>query len=788
MQPRFGVTQLGLAWLMGVALVCTGVVTPVSAQNVADPFGDAAAAAPIVDTATPEAELPVDPATAAAFDQAAAAFASDPDVQTLLETNPTTPAELLRGVNVLIELRKTPAARPLMSRLAAANLDDEQLAALVEQHGAAVFLRLARLPELQPMGSAFSARALDASQRLARDPERLRAAIDSLADASRPKRRAAMRTLRAGGTTGALLLIEVLTDPARTELHSTARAALVGVGETAMPIVIGALESKNPALVSQLVEVLGRFLASEPAVKLAPADPLSLLLALAVDPASDASVRQAARASLELLDISIPLPAQVADQLARRASQLFQASQLTSDIASNLPVSVWHWDPTKPGLLEETISRRQAELDVAATLAEYANRLEPGDRLIRRIYLETRLAAAGRRAGLDRELPPDATAAASDLGVDALVDLLAYVSADGDVTAAIAAARLLGEQATADILEAEGARPAPLVRALRHSDPRLRYAALDAVLKLAPARRFMGDSFVPEALARFVGTSGQPTALVVDSRGDVGRSIAAMLGELGYSANSTVDGRELFQLAADATDCELVLISATLYNNMAPELLDQLRKDGRTARLPVAVYATSDALPRAERIVRGDARAMAIVRPGDSSSLQFQVAELLTRSHEELPDQRERDLVATGALGWLDRLSAEPQRVFDLTSTEPALRRALDNPALATKATEVLSRFLTPSSQRSLVNLASRSGAPIELRQAAAAAFCASVGRHGTRLTSAEILLQYDEYHAHGDRDAQAREVLGSILDCIERRVAAVDSATPLGGSEASAE
>jgi len=787
MQLRIVLTKPGLAWLMAVTLIFSVAAMPVLAQDVADPFGDAPAAAP-VEAAAPDAASAVDPATAAAFDQAAAALATDPDVQTLLETNPTTPSQLLRGVNVLVDLRKGPAGRPLMSRLAAANLDDEQLAALVEQYGAAVFLRLARLPELQPMGAAFSARALDASRRLASDPGRLQAATESLADPDRAKRRAAMRTLRAGGTTAAQQLLAILADPTRAELHPAVRTALVGVGETAMPIVMGAMESQDPALVSQLVEVLGRFLASEPAVKLAPADPVPLLLALAVDPASDDSVRQAARSSLELIEVSIPAPSQVAEHLARRATQHFQSSQSTSDAASDLPVTVWHWDPANSGLLQETISRRQAELDVAASLAEYANRLEPGDKQIRRIYLETRLAAAGRRAGLDRELPPEATVVASDLGVDALVDLLAHVPADGDVTAAIAAARLLGDHATADILEPDGARPAPLVRALRHSDPRLRYAALDAVLKLAPARRFMGDSFVPEALARFVGTSGQPTALVVDSRGDVGRSIAAMLGELGYSATSTVDGRDLFKLAAEATDCELILISATLYNNRAPDLLDQLRKDGRTARLPVSVYATSEAMPRAERLVRGDARAMAIVRPGDASSLQFQIAELLARSHEELPDQRERDQVAAGALGWLDRLSAEPQRVFDLTNTEPALHRALDNPALATKATEVLSRFLTPSSQRNLVNLASRSGAPIELRQAAAAAFCASVGRNGTRLTSAEILLQYDEYHAHGDHDAQAREVLGSILDCIERRVAAVDSATPLGGSEALAE
>jgi hypothetical protein len=183
-------------------------------------------------------------------------------------------------------------------------------------------------------------------------------------------------------------------------------------------------------------------------------------------------------------------------------------------------------------------------------------------------------------------------------------------------------------------------------------------------------------------------------------------------------------------------------------------------------------------MSRAERFVRHDPRAISIVRPRDVTALEFQLADLLARTRAELPDQQLRDQQAVGALGWLDRLTSEKQRIFDLTYIEPALHAALDNPALAPTATKILSRYVTPSSQQSLVQLASRTGAPIELRQAAARAFCESVGRNGTRLTSAEILLQYDEYHGQEAADAQAREVLGLILDCMEARVAPAEPAT----------
>lgn len=758
-----------------LAAICASASSTANAQDEADPFADPAAPAAAEAPATAPSAPTTDAPPTVSYDEAAAALANDSDVVALLETNPTTPSQLLRAVNVLVDLKKAPAARPLLTRLAAEPLDDAQLAALLEEFGSGVFLRMANQVELQPLGAEFSGRALASAARLAHDPNRLSAAMDALANADRVQRRAAMRTLRAGGTTAAVLIIDALADPARAAEHPVLRTALVGVGDAALNPALAVTQSDDAPLAAQAVEVLGRLLVAEPNMKVEPQDPLAVIAALAANPASDAAVRRSAAASLALLKVTTPTPAAAAQHLADRARQLFRFVPTLHEPVSDLPQSVWRWDASKPGLVEQQVSPRQEELDVAADLAARAYQLVPDDRVVRRLYLETQLTAAANRAGYDQPVPAAAIDLAKELGVAALVDLLAHVPAEGDVSSATAAARLLGEIGTADVLDPVGARPAPLVRALRHSDPRLRYAALDAILRLAPSRKFTGDSFVPENLTRFIATTGKPVALVADSRADVGRSIAGMLGDMGYLATSSVDGRELFKLAADSTDCELILISATLYNNAAFDLLDQLRKDGRTARIPVAVYADSESMPRAERFVRHDPRAVSMVRPRDPTAIEFQLADLLARSRAELPNQQERDRQAAGALGWLARLTSEQRRNFDLTCVEPALHAALDNPALAPTAIKVLSRYVTPSSQQSLVQLASRTGAPIELRQAAARAFCESVGRNGTRLTSAEILLQYDEYHGQEGGDAQARELLGAILDCIEARVAVVD-------------
>ena len=59
---------------------------------------------------------------------------------------------------------------------------------------------------------------------------------------------------------------------------------------------------------------------------------------------------------------------------------------------------------------------------------------------------------------------------------------------------------------------------------------------------------------------------------------------------------------------------------------------------------------------------------------------------------------------------------------------------------------------------------------PIEARRAAAAAFAASVRRRGLRVGRDQVLRQYDRYNASETADAATQQVLGQILDVIEKK------------------
>jgi hypothetical protein len=146
--------------------------------------------------------------------------------------------------------------------------------------------------------------------------------------------------------------------------------------------------------------------------------------------------------------------------------------------------------------------------------------------------------------------------------------------------------------------------------------------------------------------------------------------------------------------------------------------------------------------------------------------------------HSAVPAQ-ERVVQAAQAINWLNRLLSSNRKFYDLTGVAPAIESALYQPRTATIAVAALAKLGTPESQRTLVNLASQTSLPAEVRHRADEAFRTSVRAHGVLLTTDEILTQYNRYNASATAGAQTQAILGSLLDTIESRRDAHIPATP---------
>jgi hypothetical protein len=417
----------------------------------------------------------------------------------------------------------------------------------------------------------------------------------------------------------------------------------------------------------------------------------------------------------------------------------------------------------------------------------------PGDEPIRVLYLATALEQAKYAEGLASPLRQATSAPlslAATLGPDLVEHVLRYAIQTGHAPAATAAARLLGDIGDPDKLLYQGPDPAPLVQATRHPDRRLRLAAAESILKLMPVRPFPGSSYVPEALSFLAATGGRPRALVAGPMTAESMRVGGYLAEMGYEIDTAATGRALIQAALGSPDYELILVDSALLAPTVDFVLQELRRDCRTARLPVGVIARDERTERARHLVRNDPLAIALPRPHSKESVEWQVGQLLQLLGRERVSHAERQQQAAFALELLALISGNESQmqIYDLKGAQKAALAALYVPGFTVPAARLLGNLGTAEAQTALIELASREAQPLEGRKAAVESFVKAVQKNGILLTTNQILRQYDRYNQSAPLGADTQQILGAILDCIEapsRPLRSADGAAPVPRSEA---
>ncbi len=441
----------------------------------------------------------------------------------------------------------------------------------------------------------------------------------------------------------------MLDDPARRAEHPHVATALVQLGGESLAPLTGALATANAPLKAQICNVLG---------ELNDAAAVDYLLAPALAGSSPPEVRAAARAALHRLLGRTPDPGDAAARLYRAARSYYERPSRSLE-APLAEVTRFHWDAAGKKLVAQSLRASEANLLLAARLAGDARRLVPDDLQLRRFQLTALASSAVRQAGLDKPLPKGAGTAHDLLlaeGAAVLDDLLAYDLAGGHHAAAAVVARLLGESGQVEVLYRHNPLPAPLVNALLDRDRRVRFAALEAIVKLAPREAFPGANRVIDALSFFAAGSAAPRALVADVHADAAGRLAALLAELGYDPDIALDARGATQLVAAGGDYELLLVDESLALPTSGQLLQQLRRDARTALVPLAVIASTEGQSRAERLACATPLAEAFIAPQNRAGLELQIGRLMRRAGHGAAEPAERLRQAAQALAWVATL------------------------------------------------------------------------------------------------------------------------------------
>ena len=696
-------------------------------------------------------------------------------LQYLDENKPTTPEQMLKAAEITLNIGRADESKKYLASFLAAKPDEAALAALGTKFGPAFFFRLQREKEVQPEGTQSATVVLDALRNAAHDPARIARLIAELGNADAAQRALARHDLSEGGADAVLALLAALAKADQAGLHTQAQLALLEMKRDSERPLVAALESNDEGLLVKIIDTLGAMESREATPR---------LVRLAVDGTAAPAVRSAAADALVRIVGSAPQPEDAQRYLQKQLEQqLERANVLQPELDG--AVKIWQWDATEKAPVAREFPPGDAALVESRQIAAELYRIAPKNAFAARMRLLTALEADKLLRGLDRPLPHgDGTAAAMAAeGGPALVsDVLAEAMRRGRVVAAVAAAETLGTLGDGRVLASSSdSQESPLALAMRHSDRRLRITAALAVARMKPRESFTGASRVAETLAHFAGTGGGRRVLIGHPRSDDGQTLVAYMNENSYEAEVAPTGRAVQQKIVENADYEFLLLSDTIAAPDVKELVQWVRRDYRTARLPVGVLARGDTIDALRDDLEDDRLTYVFPAIADSEVAAELVLRLERIAGRNLIGGDERMDMAAAALdalaGMVDQPPTGPK--WDVLRHEGQLIRALAVPGLTGKVARVLGLLGTAKSQTALLEFAGHFGRPIEDRQAAAAAFAEAVKRRGLLLTRQQIRQQYDRYNASETQDAQSQAVLGSILDTIESRAVAAAGTNP---------
>jgi hypothetical protein len=236
----------------------------------------------------------------------------------------------------------------------------------------------------------------------------------------------------------------------------------------------------------------------------------------------------------------------------------------------------------------------------------------------------------------------------------------------------------------------------------------------------------------------------------------------------GYEIDFAAIGRDAVLKALASPDYEFAFLDAGLDRPTIDFVIQELRRDGRTAALPVAIVAREEHLSRAEHVAEHSRLTLAVSRPHTPEAFRWQVQQLQELAGRDFVPFGIRQKQAVTALELLGKLLAGSVKAYDVRRLERPLLSALVTPAFSIKAASLVGALGTPDSQRALVDMASQTQWSLDIRRAAATAFRDSVKKFGVQLTSAEILRQYDRYNQSERLDRDTQAILNGLLNSLE--------------------
>jgi CheY-like chemotaxis protein len=556
---------------------------------------------------------------------------------------PKTAPEFWRAAQFEIRTGSFERAAERIKGLLDLNPDDKTFFELVDrpppgtQGGVAQFLRLRNIPRWYPADPKGGDKRNDeakanvetligkittAVEKELSNPDRIRRYANALSGGPEEST-FALNELRRSGKAVPPIIAAMLTEKLPEETRSAILAAIPLLGADTVPGFLVYLPVAESTVQVELIDALRARGDYRTLTLQADTDPVPTLWYL--NGKADSPELVKSRAHNGIVAALLRDPASERDPELRSApGQLTEYARRFYDDVSNLPKlpgdaggqadhNVWVWDGKT--LKEVGMTRQQAVEHYGLRYARWALDIQPGYERAQRIFLGLAIEHVALRGGGGRSLAkvaPDLYAALATAPFAMLSDLLDESMRDKKTPVVLAVVRILGERTEGKASRPVGKpgekaatperdlRPGLLIKALDYPDPRVQFAAADAILKVPGTAAHGRNAQIVKILAATV--AGNPDdgakqkAIIGDPDPVRADGLAALLQRVGFDVEVVRTGRQMMRRLQDKADVDLVLIDRHIADPMLADLLPQLRADYRARTLPIMLVASSEGL------------------------------------------------------------------------------------------------------------------------------------------------------------------------------------------------
>ncbi|HEV8068284.1 MAG TPA: HEAT repeat domain-containing protein [Planctomycetaceae bacterium] len=667
--------------------------------------------------------------------------APPPAEESPLLTEPTTPVEVFDAAVLCDRLYRPILAKQYLDKFLKSNPSDAVLLEVRDKYGPALFLRFAHNPDLQPAGGRVADLTTAATRRRSEDTTYLDSLIRNLGGPPED-RDTAQEMLDNIGPTVIPRMLQHVAAPQGTESAEVLVQSIVRMGQKAVPVLLGALESNNDTVRIAGMQALG-YLGAKTAVP--------YLLVPAFDDHEPAGIRYAARMALSRI-LGLPTekgdgpPSLGAAAELRRIARNALANRIPWPTTDGL-TDLWTWNDQTKSVIDNRLPPAVASAYTALRFSRQALALSPEDPETQALVVASdfawRAQAKGERGSL---VSPNDTALA--VGPDVLADALTLGLKLGNPAVSVGALRALAAVGVRHQLYGSQAPRSPVLAALNDPNPDVQYAAAVAILQSQPDRRFRGSQRVVEILTRAISGTHSPFAVVIDSNRERANETAGLLTRIGFEAVTAFTGREGFELAADRANVVLVAVHANVVRWPLSQTLSNLRADARTAQIPIVIYGPESVRQQVAGALTHYPLIDYLSESSTEARVESQVGPFLKRALAlaETPANREQKIAE--ATAWLAQIARSNRTdIFPLDLAENPLMGLSTDRATSVNAMAALAAIPRGDVQRHFAQLASTDRFDPTIRLDAAHALIAHIQRFGLLLSRSEVAQLESAWH-----------------------------------------